>query len=1366
MLELVETYDPSTDDSHEPPLGAPVGWAPSTPSDMSRFFLTRRPDPATATGLPGLPAPGPRFDGFPQPAAPRPSTDDSSLPPLPAGLQLLCALAAPRSPVFHQLRLLLARASAQLAPHCGLGGQAGSSPGSAHQAPQVYRAAALAARLVELALQRERPLRDKLRRLRLAHAEAQAWSCWTADQAARLAQLHAQLWRSLPASGACALPQLLSEPLVLGPWGSQPALLAAPPRRSALGAAVLLLEAAAADAPVGDGLRLALACAGSLRAARDALGDRLASLLRAEGALTALRRTLELFLDPATEAALGVGDGGDADADCWEGELAQHLPPPRPPAAPPPPADAPAGRRHAPCHEPVAAARSPLCQLLLFLLEDLMRGAPPALAAAAPAPTVLELLGLAAARHQPRRATPSGGWLAASGPGSTGDASVLGRLLRLCGGGGGSGAAVDELVSELALRVCTHTAAAPAALRALHASGALPPLLRLAAPRLAAFAPELLQLAGARPAGPGRLAAGWGSAREECTSALHGAGFRLRLAAAALAGATRPAGDAPDSAAAEANAAGQMLDALLAPEDQAEQPGAQSGGAQPADAPPLCATAEVVALLSRALLGGPPPPLPGGGSGWVVREARGDGCVELLDAGAVAAALAPGQAGGALWAVVEHNERQHAAHALGHALRGLRDACVLLGRACGDDDYSAPRLAAATTALRLLPGLPPDAAPPLARPLCEAAAACLGGLGAAPLLPAAAHLQLLTLARAALDGAARPNRGAHAGRAPAPTGECRREVYSVILVLLRLALPPAGGGWAHPQQPVLAAQAAAALAAPPGGALLVKTVALDACDGPPLLRGAALALLAALLDAEGGTGGPPRPPLVQACLCRTSYLSDLLAPLSSDASPLNRALCALAAPPAFAEPHQDCLWEAWRFHAALALVTRLLTSLRASAVGHDAEPAALFDSLAATGALAHLPRASFLSLPLAYLADADEAALGGGAPAGGAEAAAAAHARVLYPLLRAVSAALLCGRACDGEAAHRHAAALAAEVVGADETRARTSARLLRAPLRLTPRSAGRRTALRTAAMVARLLAALAVSHPALLARAHGQLLLSAASRLVGPLAALLADAHAAAEHEAAAAGAHALSLRLDDGAGGGGAAAEAAAAGDALAALMAFVHAAARPPLGEALLFAPTLRESGPLAGPVPPAACLQPVLDVCAVMLAAAEERHAALEALGAALPAATAQRLRHEFAALADEAAAAGADPPPPPPPHFDQPQLARCTASLVSSAIAAVRERAALLLGCLEQALLLLHQHLDCWAADDGGLPPAQLRELRAVARRGPQAGRGGASALTAALAALLRLAPARVFERHEERLALVRALARKCLEMLT
>eukprot|EP00962_Isochrysis_galbana_P052357 scaffold23762_cov51-Isochrysis_galbana.AAC.1 len=72
---------------------------------------------------------------------------------------------------------------------------------------------------------------------------------------------------------------------------------------------------------------------------------------------------------------------------------------------------------------------------------------------------------------------------------------------------------------------------------------------------------------------------------------------------------------------------------------------------------------------------------------------------------------------------------------------------------------------------------------------------------------------------------------------------------------------------------------------------------------------------------------------------------------------------------------------------------------------------------------------------------------------------------------------------------------------------------------------------------------------------------------------------------------------------------------------------------------------------------------------MLAAAEERHAALEALGAALPAATAQRLRHEFAALADEAAAAGADPPPPPPPHFDQPQLARCTASLVSSAIAA-------------------------------------------------------------------------------------------------
>jgi hypothetical protein len=929
---------------------------------------------------------------------------------------------------------------------------------------------------------------------------------------------------------------------------------------------------------------------------------------------------------------------------------------------------------------------------------------------------------------------------------------------------------VDELASELALRVCTHATAAPAALRALHASGALPPLLRSAAPRLAAAAaaPELLQQT--RPASH---PAGWGSAREECTSALHGVGFRLRLAAAALAAATRPAGDAPDDVAADSAAANQLLDALLAPDAQADQVGNYSGalsgahrnGGPRADVPPLCATAEAVTLLSRALLGAPPPALPAGGGGWIVCEARGDGCVELLDVGAVAAALPPGQAGGALWACVEHNERQHAAHALGHALRGMRDVCVLLGRACGDDDYSAPRLAVATAALRLLPSLPQDAAPPLARPLCEAAAACLGGLGAAPLLPAAAHLQLLTLARGALDVSARPGPNRRAGRAPAPTGECRREVYAVMLSLLRLALPPAGGGWAHPQQPVLAAQAAAALAAAPAGVALVETVALDARDGPPLLRGAALALLAAMLDCESGTSGTSWPPLVLACLCRSSYLSELLAPLSSDASPLSRALCALAAPLAWTEPNQDSLWEAWRFHAALALVTRLLTRLRAAAAGGDDEPAALFDSLAATGALAHLPRASFLSLPLAYLADADEAELGGGGAAGGAEAAAAAHARVLCPLLRAVSAALLCGRACGGEAAHRHAAALAAEVVGADETRARTSGRLLRAPLRLTPRSAGRRTALRTAALVARLLAALAVSHPDLLVRAHGRLLLSAASRLIGPLAALLGDAHAAAEQEAAGPGAHALALRLDDTGGSGGAAAEAAAAGDTLAALMTFVHASARPPLSETLLFAPVLRESGPLAGPVPPAACLQPVLDVSAAMLSAADERHASLEALGASLPAATAQTLRHEFAALADELAAAGAAPAPPPPAHFDQPQLARCTASLVASAIGAVRERAALHLGCLEQALLLLHQHLDCWSAPEDGLPPAQLRELRAAARRGPQAGRGGPASPAAALAALLRLAPARVFERHEERMALVRALARKCLELL-
>jgi len=658
MLEVAEAYDPATDEAHELPP-RPAGWQPSA-ADLARFLVAR---PAAGGGGFGVAlAPAAQWGAN---AAGYGEGVSYSLPELPAGLELLCAFAAPRSPLFHQLRLLLARASATLAaaPDAGAKrtggyGEAGSAAAAAAHAPQVYRAAALGARLLELLLEKERPLRDKLRRMQAAHSAAETWGAWSDEQAERLRQLHAELWRALPAGGACALPHLLSEPLLLGAQphehehpGSTAGFGAAlpsgaPPRRSALAAAVLLLESAAADAPRGSGLRLSLACTGVLRRARAALGDRLAPLLRAEGALAALRRCLELLLEPAVEEALGVrrdaygsGEAGEAGAaeadeggDEWEGPLPQHLPPPppRPPPSPPPfdalsPADAAADA--APCHEPAAAAGSPLAQLLLLLLDDLRRSAPPALAAAAPAPAALALLGLDAPRRghaalghglggSPADAFGGAygggeGYHGAPPPSSPGDASVLGEMLRLCGGGGG-GAAFDELASEIALRICTHATAAPAALRALHASGALPPLLRTAAARLAPAAAQADASAAAE-------AAAWATntpagETDACVSALHGLGFRLRLAAAALAAATRPLAGAPPAAAAALAAAPAkaLLHALLAP-DEAE-------GSEP----PLGLAARALVSLSRALVGRGAPLLPAGvptdGRGYVVAQ--------------------------------------------------------------------------------------------------------------------------------------------------------------------------------------------------------------------------------------------------------------------------------------------------------------------------------------------------------------------------------------------------------------------------------------------------------------------------------------------------------------------------------------------------------------------------------------------------------------------------------------------------------------------------------------------------------------------------------------------------------------------------
>ena len=821
----------------------------------------------------------------------------------------------------------------------------------------------------------------------------------------------------------------------------------------------------------------------------------------------------------------------------------------------------------------------------------------------------------------------------------------------------------------------------------------------------------------------------------------------------------------------------------------------------PASPPPLSVAASGLALLARRLLSEPLPALKVNlsttGAGYIAREWRGDGSVELLDLRSIVG-LVPEHdietLGEARKAALAHNEQQHATHALCHALHGLRDICVILARACGELDYSLPRLTTAEAILDLLPSLPPVVAAVLAPPLCEAATACLGGLGPTPLLPPPAHLRLLNLARNALD----PSSSAissRVGRAPAPTSDSRREIYVVLLTLLRIALPPAEGAWCHPQQQVLRAQATAALRSSPGVQPLMETIALDARDGPTLLRGIALSLLTAMLDFEEMTDADTQavcvPPLIMSCLCRSPFLSEMLAPLSNPESELNQALTEMLISPTGCEPSQHALTEAWRFHTTITMVTRLLTRLAsASKSNPSAEWAsALLDDFLATGAVAHLPRAKLLSLPLAYLCDADDSygTDSGDVEAISSESAAAAHARMVTPLIRALSASLLCGARCGSEAAHRQAATAAAEALGGDNLRASTTVRILRAPFRFPARSTGRLTALRTAMLVARTLAAIVATHPAILERAHGKRLLMAAARLLGSFAAALSEANAdaksnidmhlptAAQASAglAAGGGHdvdVLALRFaPDGplsTAANAAATEAASIENVLGQLLSFVHAGARPPLSTHLLFAPSLREGGALAPSAPPVAALCRLLDASRNRLIAADESVARLDALGGMLPSLTAQKLRQILASLADMAGGAVATAGPPPA-HFDQPQLARCASALVASATVRESERAVLHLGCLERTLLLLHQHLVSWnsSADQGEIPPTELRELRNQARRGAPSRGASSQSLSAMLTALLQQTPSRALTRHEEQLALVSALARKCLELL-
>lgn len=103
-----------------------------------------------------------------------------------------------------------------------------------------------------------------------------------------------------------------------------------------------------------------------------------------------------------------------------------------------------------------------------------------------------------------------------------------------------------------------------------------------------------------------------------------------------------------------------------------------------------------------------------------------------------------------------------------------------------------------------------------------------------------------------------------------------------------------------------------------------------------------------------------------------------------------------------------------------------------------------------------------------------------------------------------------------------------------------------------------------------------------------------------------------------------------------------------------------------------------------------------------------------------------------------------------------------------------------LASLERALHLLLQHLSSWAQppEPAALQPAAPlthaaaaavarapRALRAAAKRGDPSAPGEPS-LAVCLSSLLQLAPAAAFARHEAQLALVHALARKALDLLS
>ena len=232
--------------------------------------------------------------------APAPGTTQYTLPALPPSLQLHCAFAVSRSALLHRVLVTLTAAAAALDPPADpLAADTDAYtrdeppvPEPPAEAAAIFHSAALAMRLLDVLVSVEPEVRAKLKRLHESHVRLSQWKCWTPELLALLQQLHAEQWRSLPPLTLPALAASLSAPILV----SQEL-----PRCSAVGAIIRLLFATSSASPPVAAHPITLSGLSLLRAARFALGDSMATLLRSEGLLPHAREAFIRLLSGSAD---------------------------------------------------------------------------------------------------------------------------------------------------------------------------------------------------------------------------------------------------------------------------------------------------------------------------------------------------------------------------------------------------------------------------------------------------------------------------------------------------------------------------------------------------------------------------------------------------------------------------------------------------------------------------------------------------------------------------------------------------------------------------------------------------------------------------------------------------------------------------------------------------------------------------------------------------------------------------------------------------------------------------------------------------------------------------------------------------------